>query len=59
MSEEKKTKTERVVFPKDATAENMFDAIRAKQDEWAKSDPAEAHKRYPRVYDEKGNRIKK
>jgi hypothetical protein len=56
-----KTKTEkpiRVQFQKDVTAEGILSEIKKLQDEWAKKDPARAHRLYPNVYDEKGDRIK-
>jgi hypothetical protein len=60
MTEKRKRtqKTERVIFPKGSNAEQIFDAIREKQDEWAKANPQRVHEKYPKVYDEAGNRIK-
>lgn len=54
-----KDKLTRVTFGKDASAERIADAIGEMQDAWAKKYPERAHKLYPNVYDEKGNRIKK
>ena len=51
-------KNVRVVFPKDATAESIVDAINNIQNEWAKRYPERAHRLYPTVFDEAGNRIK-
>ena len=57
MPDKKKEKTVRVQFPKDATAEDIVDGIRKVQDEWAKKHPERAHKLYPDVYSETGDRI--
>ena len=51
-------KNVRVVFPKDATAESIADGIKKIQNEWAKRYPERAHRLYPTVYDEAGNRVK-
>jgi len=59
MPDEKKPegKTERVVFGKDATAEQILDGIEAAQDAWAKKYPEKAHRLYPKTYDAQGKRI--
>lgn len=60
MSDDKNSKIfERVQFGKEATAAEIADAIAGLQDEWAKRNPEKAHRLYPKVYDEKGERIKK
>jgi len=51
-------KNVRVVFPKDATAGDIAGEITKIQDQWAKRYPERAHRLYPTVYDEAGNRIK-
>lgn len=56
-----KTKTEkpvRVQFQKGVTSQEILYEIKKMQDEWAKEDTARAHRLYPQVYDEKGDRIK-
>lgn len=52
-----KNKPVRVQFPKGATSEAIVDAIDKLQNDWAKRHPEKAHKMYPKVWDEKGNRI--
>jgi hypothetical protein len=52
-----KEKNVRVQFPKDASAEEIVDAIDRVQNEWAKQHPQKAHELYPTVYDKDGNRI--
>ncbi|HEY4618304.1 MAG TPA: hypothetical protein VIH09_08935 [Flavobacterium sp.] len=49
----------RVQFPKDSDAKSIFSGIRRLQDEWAKKYPDRAHRLYPKVFDENGNRIKR
>lgn len=51
-------KLTRVQFPKDIGAKAIVDAIREIQDDWAKRYPERAHRLYPTIYDEAGNRIK-
>jgi hypothetical protein len=55
---QKTKKPERVQFPKGADAKTILSGIRKAQDEWAKRNPEKAHRLYPNVYDEIGNRIK-
>ena len=52
-------KPERVQFPKDSTSKEILGAIRGIQDKWAKENPETAHRLYPKIYDEAGNRIKR
>lgn len=62
MSDDKKDDKEtieRVQFERGATAAEIADGISSIQDEWAKKYPDRAHKLYPKVYNEKGERIKK
>jgi hypothetical protein len=59
MSDQKRDKPERVQFPKDITAQGILDEIKKKQDEWAKKFPERAHRLYPKIFDEAGDRIKK
>ena len=60
MTKKKPTeKPERVQFPKGANAEQIVDGIEKVQDEWARRNPEKAHRLYPEVYDEAGNRINK
>ena len=47
----------RVQFSRDATADQIVDHIRKIQEEWAKEYPERAHRLYPNVFDEQGNRI--
>ncbi|HMS00159.1 MAG TPA: hypothetical protein PKK96_10855 [Anaerolineales bacterium] len=47
----------RVQFSRDSTAKQIFKAIRESQTDWAKKFPERAHRLYPEVFDEQGNRI--
>ena len=51
-------KPERVHFPKDSDAKQILSEVKKIQDKWAKENPERAHRLYPEVYDEAGNRIK-
>jgi len=53
-----KSKLVRTQFEKDSTANEIAAIIRQNQDDWAKRYPERAHRLYPNVYDENGNRIK-
>ncbi|MBP6177961.1 MAG: hypothetical protein KA480_06525 [Anaerolineales bacterium] len=53
-----KEKLVRVQFQKDVTAQEILAGIKEAQDKWAKKFPERAHKLYPKVFDEQGNRIK-
>lgn len=55
---QKNKKLKRVQFPKDFDAKAIAARIREIQDDWAKRYPERAHRLYPKVYDEAGNRIK-
>lgn len=47
----------RVQFSRDTTADKIVEFIRKSQEEWAKEFPERAHRLYPTVFDEQGNRI--
>ncbi len=49
----------KVTFRKDSNAKEILAGIRQAQDNWAKKFPEHAHRLYPKVYDEQGNRIPK
>lgn len=49
----------RTQFSKDVTAKQIVAFIRKSQEEWAKKFPERAHRLYPTVFDEQGNRIPK
>ncbi len=49
----------KVAFRKDSNAKEILAGIRQAQDNWAKKFPERAHRLYPKVYDEQGNRIPK
>jgi hypothetical protein len=53
----KEEKPVRVQFGKNANADGIVNGIRKAQDDWAKANPEKAHRLYPTVYDEQGNRI--
>lgn len=55
---QKNKKLKRVQFPKGSDAKAIVARIREIQDDWAKRYPERAHRLYPTVYDEAGNRIK-
>ena len=59
MAEKKKDKLIRTQFAKDSTAEDILSGIDKLQDNWAKKYPDRAHKLYPTVYSETGERIQK
>lgn len=47
----------RVQFSRDTTAKQIVQYIRKSQEEWAKKFPERAHRLYPEIFDEQGNRI--
>jgi hypothetical protein len=55
---QKTEKPERVQFPKDSDAKQILTEVHKIQDAWAKRYPERAHRLYPEVYDDAGNRIK-
>jgi len=59
MTDKKKVneKPVRVQFKKGADAKNVLSAIKKLQDEWAKKFPEQAHRLYPNVFTENGERI--
>jgi hypothetical protein len=54
----KKGKPTRVQFAKGATAQEIVNQINKIHDDWAKKYPERAHRLYPKVFDENGDRIK-
>jgi len=59
MNSQKKSddQPQRVVFPPNWDAKQILAEIRRMQDEWAKENPKRAHRLYPEIFDEHGNRI--
>ena len=53
-----KEKPIRVQFQKGVTSREILTEIKSIQDGWAKEFPERAHRLYPTVFDEQGNRIK-